>query len=100
MFLSLLLIIGVAPVLALIGLWMFYLSLVSVGQSFLSFQWDALLLETGFLAIFFRAAPDSAGNLAGISALVCRVMAAPLAAVSADVRVRRREVVERRFDVE
>ncbi len=52
-FLSLLLIIGVAPVLALIGLWMFYLSLVTVGQSFLSFQWDALLLETGFLAIFF-----------------------------------------------
>lgn len=52
-FLSLLLIVGIAPVLALIGLWVFYLSLVTVGQSFLSFQWDALLLETGFLAIFF-----------------------------------------------
>ena len=52
-FLSLMLIIGVAPVVALIGLWVFYLSLVTVGQSFLSFQWDALLLETGFLAIFF-----------------------------------------------
>ncbi|MDE0043894.1 MAG: lipase maturation factor family protein, partial [Candidatus Poribacteria bacterium] len=52
-FLSLLLIVGVAPVLALIGLWVCYLSLVTVGQSFLSFQWDALLLETGFLAIFF-----------------------------------------------
>lgn len=52
-FLSLLLIVGVAPVLALIGMWVFYLSLVTVGQSFLSFQWDALLLETGFLAIFF-----------------------------------------------
>ena len=51
--LSLLLIIGIAPAFALVGLWLFYLSLVSVGQSFLSFQWDALLLETGFLAIFF-----------------------------------------------
>ena len=52
-FLSLLLIIGVTPAIALIGLWVFYLSLATVGQSFLSFQWDALLLETGFLAIFF-----------------------------------------------
>ncbi len=55
LFLSALLIIGVAPVIALVGLWVFYLSLVSVGQSFLSFQWDALLLETGFLAIFFAS---------------------------------------------
>jgi len=29
-----------------------YLSLCSAGQDFLSFQWDMLLLETGFLAIF------------------------------------------------
>lgn len=29
-----------------------YLSLVSVGQPFMAFQWDALLLETGFLALF------------------------------------------------
>jgi lipase maturation factor 1 len=33
-------------------LWFLYLSLSSIGQDFLSFQWDALLLETGFLAIF------------------------------------------------
>ena len=32
-------------------LWVLYLSLVSVGRDFLSFQWDALLLETGFLAL-------------------------------------------------
>ena len=31
--------------------WTIYLSLVTVGRNFLSFQWDALLLETGFLAI-------------------------------------------------
>jgi lipase maturation factor 1 len=33
-----------------------YLSLSSVGQPFTSFQWDALLLEAGFLAIFAGAA--------------------------------------------
>ena len=31
---------------------MLYLSLSTAGQDFLSFQWDSLLLETGFLAIF------------------------------------------------
>lgn len=33
-------------------LWMFYLSLVQVGQTFLCHEWDILLLETGFLTIF------------------------------------------------
>ena len=51
--LSLLLIAGFAPVLVLFLLWVFYLSLAVAGQDFLNFQWDALLLETGFLAIFF-----------------------------------------------
>ena len=51
--LSLVLIAGFFPTWTLIGLWGFYLSLVSVGQVFLSFQWDVLLLEAGFLAIFF-----------------------------------------------
>jgi len=51
--LSFVLIAGFVPSFALIGLWTFYLSLVSVGQVFLSFQWDVLLLEAGFLAIFF-----------------------------------------------
>ncbi len=50
---SLLLIAGVVPVVSLIALFVFYLSLTIVGQAFLSFQWDILLLETGFLAIFF-----------------------------------------------
>lgn len=53
MLLSLLLILGVLPVPSLAGLWLLYLSFVSIGQDFLSFQWDTLLLETGFLAIFF-----------------------------------------------
>ena len=51
--LSLVLIAGFLPTWTLVGLWAFYLSLVSVGQVFLSFQWDVLLLEAGFLAIFF-----------------------------------------------
>jgi hypothetical protein len=38
------------PVLAI--LWVLYLSLTVAGQIFMGFQWDALLLETGFLAIF------------------------------------------------
>jgi predicted DCC family thiol-disulfide oxidoreductase YuxK len=37
---------------ALIGLFALYLSYVSAGQDFMSFQWDSLLLEVGFLAIF------------------------------------------------
>lgn len=37
-----------------ISLWLIYLSLVVGGQTFLSFQWDILLLETGFLAIFLN----------------------------------------------
>lgn len=50
--LSLLLIFGIAPALSLLGLVVFYLSLAIAGQTFLSFQWDILLLETGFLSIF------------------------------------------------
>ena len=51
--LSLVLIAGFLPPFTLAGLWVLYLSLVSVGQAFLSFQWDVLLLEAGLLAIFF-----------------------------------------------
>jgi hypothetical protein len=51
--LSLLLILGVAPVAVLFILWVSYLSLTVAGQVFLGYQWDGLLLETGFLAIFF-----------------------------------------------
>ncbi len=49
---SLLLIAGFAPALCLLLLWAFYLSLSIASQVFLEFQWDTLLLETGFLAIF------------------------------------------------
>lgn len=44
---------SVATTPLLVVAWLFYLSLVNVGQDFLSFQWDILLLEAGFLAIFW-----------------------------------------------
>ena len=37
---------------SLITLFILYLSLYHAGQTFLNFQWDTLLLECGFLAIF------------------------------------------------
>lgn len=49
---SLFLFIGLIPGIALIALLILYLSLTVVGQDFLSFQWDNLLLETGLFAIF------------------------------------------------
>jgi hypothetical protein len=33
-------------------LWIIYLSLVNVGQTFYAFGWETMLTETGFLAIF------------------------------------------------
>ncbi|MYF97694.1 DUF393 domain-containing protein, partial [Candidatus Poribacteria bacterium] len=51
--LSIVLISGFFPTVSLIGLWVIYLSVISVGRVFLSFQWDVLLLEVGLLAIFF-----------------------------------------------
>src|SRR5438105_1011162 len=50
---SLLLICRIAPAISLGVLFVSYLSLSVAGQAFLSFQWDILLLETGFVAIFF-----------------------------------------------
>ncbi|HSE62818.1 MAG TPA: lipase maturation factor family protein, partial [Thermoanaerobaculia bacterium] len=49
---SIAVLLGIAPTLGLFLAWVFYLSLSSVGQIFLGYQWDALLLETGLLAIF------------------------------------------------
>ena len=49
---SLVLLFGRLERLALVCLYVLYLSLSTMGQNFLSYQWDALLLEAGFLAIF------------------------------------------------
>jgi len=48
--LSLLLLFNVAPGPSILLLWSLYLSYVSAGREFLSFQWDALLLEMAPLA--------------------------------------------------
>ena len=36
-------------------MWLLYMSFVNVGQTWYSFGWESLLLETGFLAIFLGA---------------------------------------------
>ena len=41
---------------ALVVLFVYYLSVVNGGQIFMGYQWDFLLLETGFLAIFLKPA--------------------------------------------
>lgn len=50
---ALALVADLAPPICLAILYVVYLSLVSVTPDFLAFQWDSLLLETTFLAIFF-----------------------------------------------
>jgi hypothetical protein len=42
----------------LLLLYLVYLSLVSAGQDFMAFQWDILLLEAGFLAIFIHTSSN------------------------------------------
>jgi hypothetical protein len=49
---ALFLLLGVLVRTAAVAAYVLYLSLVAVGQPFTGFQWDALLLEVGFLAIF------------------------------------------------
>ncbi|MBA4150689.1 MAG: lipase maturation factor family protein [Verrucomicrobia bacterium] len=44
---------GVAPPLCLFLLWVLYLSLTTIAREFTGFQWDSMLLEVGFLSIFF-----------------------------------------------
>jgi hypothetical protein len=56
---SLLLFFGIKPRLSLVVLFVLYLSLLHAGQIFLMFQWDTLLLEAGFLAIFLTGGPSS-----------------------------------------
>src|SRR3982074_3535321 len=46
----------VASMLVFSRLWGLYLSVVNIGQTFYSFGWESLLLETGFLTIFLGPA--------------------------------------------
>jgi len=51
---SLLLLTGFLRPFGAILSWICWLSFVNIGQDFLSFQWDTLLLEVGFLVIFLE----------------------------------------------
>ncbi len=51
-FVSLLLFFNILPRTSLVILLMLYLSLSTAGQVFMNFQWDSLLMESGFLALF------------------------------------------------
>lgn len=55
---SLLLFVGWRPLMSLIALFVLYLSFYKVGQVFFNFQWEYLLLEAGFLAIFLTGGPN------------------------------------------
>jgi len=52
---SLLAVGGVAQRWSLLALWALYLSLVAVGDVFLQYQWDSLLLETAFFSVFLAS---------------------------------------------
>jgi hypothetical protein len=71
---SMLLAFGVAPLASLIALWLLYLSFKSAGQDFLNFQWDTLLLETGFVSIIIAASGLSPVSLVLIWFLLFKFM--------------------------
>lgn len=82
--LSVALVFGVAPRLLLIALWFLYLSIVSAGEVFMSFQWDILLIETAMLAALFAPMrllvrhsehdPENRGSLFLLRLLLFRLM--------------------------
>lgn len=82
--LAILVMLGVLPALHLLVLWALYLSLVTVCQPWLGFQWDNLLLETGFLSVWLapltlhdrlrRAVPPSRLALWSLRWLLVRLM--------------------------
>lgn len=47
-----------APMACFLALWLGYMSVVSIGQTFYGFGWEMLLLEAGFLAAFLGSAAE------------------------------------------
>lgn len=84
------LMLGVAPRVTTVGAWALYLSFVSVGRDFLSFQWDALLLETGAHAalVSARGARDPADGPSWASSALMRWLLFRLHFQSGLVKVR------------
>ncbi len=60
---SLLLCIGVLELWALVLCWACYLSFVSAGRDFLSFQWDSLLLESALCALPLLLSPSLSSSV-------------------------------------
>ena len=60
MALSALAVTGCHNVLVFAGLWLLYLSLSTAGQTFLHFQWDIFVLETGFISALYASPGISA----------------------------------------
>ncbi len=89
---SVLLIVGLAPVLCLASLFALYLSLTIAGQDFYSFQWDILLLETGFLAIFlapwrWRMRPNESPPLSRVAVFLLQFLLFKLMLLSGVVKL-------------
>ena len=75
---ALALILGVLPVPATAALYVLYFLVSSAGQDFLWFQWDTLLLETGFAAILlapFGVRPSYSQQPSAIALWVQRLLA-------------------------
>src|SRR5262245_18164384 len=82
--LGLLVMLGLLPALNLLALWALYLSFATVCQPWLGFQWDNLLLETGFLSVWLapltlhdrlrRAVPPSPLTLCSLRWLLMRLI--------------------------
>jgi hypothetical protein len=82
--LGILVMLGLLPALNLLVLWTLYLSFATVCQPWLGFQWDNLLLETGFLSVWLapltlhdrlrRALPPSPLALWSLRWLLIRLM--------------------------
>ena len=94
--LAVLLIAGFLPVVVLPALWLIYLSLSIVGGDFLSYQWDALLLETGVSGDLPRADHAARAHAGAGRSAAHRDHAPAVAAVPADGGIRRRQAGERR----
>jgi len=91
---SLLLIFGIAPALLLVVLFVLYSSLTIAGQDFFSFQWDVLLLETGFLSIFFapwrlwpRSSPLTKAQVSRVGLFLLKVLLFKLMLMSGMVKL-------------
>jgi hypothetical protein len=89
---SLLLMAGLLPGLSLVLLYLCYLSLTIAGQDFFSFQWDILLLEAGFLAIFFapwtwRLKPKEEAPISGLGLFLLKVLLFKLMLMSGVVKL-------------